>query len=335
MKGKKRAGIALMLVSLMMLSTFAFLPSASAAPGYEWRDYDYPFQPYWGTALRYKMYQVDILNYQLPGLRYYVEQGVFDNDFLVSYLKITEFLYRSCDPDIWWFQDEMWVYKQLYGNYPGDANKPIPQSAVSQGKKVFQNEYIVVVELNNQIRKLTEDYQQATGFPQLIIYTMLSIYKQIRSQLVVSDMVMAYHILDLANSAVDAIQNSNGKVNLAAVGGPSDFELENQQQIMKWTTRANDDFDRGIIGLNQDPSYVRSKLDLNQQSLVTPSASLDSSAYTTAMKMFEKTLSGAGHALSMSGAMDFCMDSIVLMVPAAVGIVLCFGVIVRKRRNNA
>jgi hypothetical protein len=336
MRNKRRFGIAVLLASLMMMSTIAFLPTASAATPYQWRDYEYPIQPYFGTGLWYKMYTVDYLDYQLPTLKYYANQGVFHPDFLVSYMKIMEFMYRSCDPDLWWFQDEMYIYTQLYGNYPGDSNKPIPQAAVSQAKKVFQDEYVVIVELNSQIRKLDSDYQTSTGMNQLMIYSMMLAYKSIRNNMIVADMVMAYHILDMSNSMVDAIENSNGVVDLSPVGGPSDFTLENQQQILKWTDQANNEFDAGVTGLGLTPSDVRYKIDTNQQYLIAPmlSTELDPSAYTSAMKAFEKTLNGAGHALAVSGGLDFCMNSFVLVLPAVVGIVLCVGVY-RKRRRNA
>lgn len=333
MRNKRRFGIAIMLASLMMLSTFAFLPTASAAP-YQWRDNEYPIQPNFGTALWYKMYTVDYLEFQLPTLKYYANQGVFHSDFLVSYMKIMEFLYRSCDPDLWWFQDEMYIYTQLYGNYPGDSNKPIPQAAVSQAKKVFQDEYVVIVELNSQIRKLESDYQTSTGMNQLMIYSMLLAYKNIRNSLVVSDMVMAYHILDMSNAMVDAIENSNGVMDLSPIGGPSDFTLENQQQILKWTDQANNEFDSGVTGLGQSPSDVRWKIESNQQYLIVLSTELDPSAYTSALKSFEKTLNSAGHALAVSGGMDFCMNSFVLVLPAVVGIVVCVG-FYRKRRQYA
>jgi hypothetical protein len=335
MRKIRRAGIAIMLTAIMVLSIFAVLPAATAAPGYTWRDYEYPMQPQFGTALRFKMYTVDILEYQLPSLKYYAQMGVFDNAFLVSYMKIREFMYRSCDPDLWWFQNEMFIYSYMYGNYPGDNSKPIPQSAVSQGKKIFQDEYVVMVELNTMIRKLTEDWEASTGLNHLIYYSMLLAMKQIRNQLLLSDMVVAYNILDISNAAVDAIENSNGKVDLTAVGGPSDFSLQNQQQILKWTASANDEFDSGSEVLELDPSFVRSKLDANQQYWIIISTELDSTAYTTAMKSYESTLNEAGHALAMSGGMEFCMDTFVFILPAAVGIILCIGgVVVRRKRNQ-
>ena len=336
MRYRKRFGIAIMLISIMLLSIFAVLPTAQAAP-YSWRDYEYSVQPQFGTALKYKMYTVDLLENQLPMIRYYANQGLFSNDFVVSYMKIKEFMYRSCDPDRWWFQDEMYIQPQLYGNYPGDSNKPIPQSAVSQAKKVFQEEYVVIVELNSQIRKLMDDYNSATGMDQLIIYSMLLGFKQIRNSIIVSDMVMAYNILDMANTCKDAIENANGKIDLSGIGGPSDFTLENQQQIIKWTNQANDDFDDACTGLGLSTSTVKTKIENNMEYQITPmlSTDLDPTAYTTAMKKLESTLNRAGHALSMSGGVDFCMESFVLVVPAAIGIVLCFGAIVQKRRKNA
>jgi hypothetical protein len=332
MRERKRFGIAIMLASIMMLSIFAMLPTASATP-YTWRDNEYPMAPQYGTALWYKMYTVDNLDSKLPTMRFYADQGVFSSDFIVSYVKIMEFMYRSCDPDLWWFQDEMNIYPQLYGNYPGDSQKPVPQSAVSQAKKVFQDEYVVVVELNSQIRKLTDDYASSTGMSQLMIYSMLLAYKNIRNNLIASDMIMAYHILAMANEAVDLIENSNGKVDLGLVGGPSDFTLQNQQQILKWTEQANAEFDAGVSGLGLSPSYVRALIDANLGGFIAGmiSTDLDPSAYTSAMKSFEKTLSGAGHALAMSGGLDFCLESFVLVIPAVVGIVLCVGAYRKKR----
>lgn len=331
MKNKRRFGIAIMLASLMMLSVFAFLPTAQAATPYQWRDYEYPIQPQYPSALWYKMYMVDYLDFQLPTMKLHANEGVFSSDFVVSYLKIMEFMYRSCDPDNWWFQDEMYIYTQLYGNYPGDSTKPIPQAAVSQAKKVFQDEYVVIVELNSQIRKLTDDYETSTGMNQLMIYSMMLTYKNIRNQMVLADMVMAYHILDMSNSMVDAIENSNGIMDLTPIG-PSDFSLENQQQILKWTDKANNEFDSGVTGLGLSPTDVRNKIDANQQYLIYIPTDLDPTAYTSAMKAFEKTLNDAGHALAMSGGLDFCMDSIVLIVPAMVGIVLCVGAYRRRRQ---
>lgn len=332
---RKRIGIALMLTSIMVLSIFAMVPSASAVSPYNWRDYQYPIQPQFGSALQYKMFTVDLLNYQKPILEYYTSLGVFDSNFMISYQKIIEFMYRSCDPSLWWFQDEMYIYSNMYGNYPGDSSKPNPQSAISNGKKIFQDEFSVIVELNQQIRELSSDYETATGMPKLIINSMMVVYKQIRNALVKSDMVMAFNVLDMANSCVYAIENSNGKVDLSAVGGPSDYTLENQNQILKWSGQANGDFDNALTGLGLDVSSTRSKLDANQQNLINPSTELDPSAYTNAMKGFEKVVDKSGHALSMSGGMDFCMSSFALAVPAAVGLVLCFGVIVRRKKKNA
>lgn len=334
MRKIRRAGIAIMLTTIMVLSIFAVLPAATAAPGYTWNDYEYPMQPQFGTALRYKMYTIQTLDNQLPTLKYYAEMGVFDTEFLISFMKVREFMYRSCDPDLWWFQNEMIVYSYMYGNYPGDNSKPIPQSAVSQGKKIFQDEYIVMVELNNLIRTLTEDWEASTGLNNLLYYIMLLQMKQVRSNMLLSDMVMAYQILDIANSAVDVIENGNGNVDLSAVGGPSDFTLQNQQQILKWTDSANNEFDAGSEVLELDSSFVRSKLDANQQSAIVIVSTLDPTAYTTAMKCYESTLNKAGHALSMSGAMDFCMDTFVFILPAAVGIVLCFGGLAIRRRKQ-
>jgi len=334
MKNRKRMGIAFMLTFLMVFSIFSALPTASAVSPVTWRDYEYPIMPQPGTALRYKMMTVDLLDSQLPALKYYASMGVFSNEFLVSYMKIKEFMYRSCDPELWWFQDEMYIYTNMYGNYPGDTNKPIPQSAVSQASKIFQDEYVVIVELNNQIRKLTDDYDAAVGMNQLIINAMLSAYKQIRNNLVISDMLMAYNILDMANSAVDAIENADGKVDLSAVGGPGDFSLENQQQILKWSNQANDDFDGGVTGLGLDPSFVKSKIAANQQYSIIISTSLDPTAYKFAMKSFENTLNKAGHALAVSGGMEFCMDSFMLMIPAAVGLILCAGAVIEKRKRK-
>ena len=334
MRKIRRAGIALMLTAIMVLSIFAFLPAATAAPGYTWRDNEYPIAPQFGTALRFKMYTVDILEAQLPTLKYYASMGVFSSDFLVSYMKIKEFMYKSCDPDLWWFQDEMLIYTNMYGNYPGDSSKTNPQAAISQGKKIFQDEFVVIVELNNQISKLAADWEDATGIDKLVLNSMLMAMKQIRNQLVLSDMVMGYNMLDIANQAVDAIENSDGKVDLGAVGGPSDFSLEKQQQILKWTDSANDDFDAGIETLGLDTSFVRSKLDANLQNQIIISMDLDPTAYTMAMKAFEKTLEKSGHVLSESGAMQFCMNAIVFVVPAAVGIVLCFGGLAVKRKKK-
>jgi hypothetical protein len=335
MRKLRRAGIAFMLTSIMVLSIFAVLPAATASPGYTWRDNEYPLQPQFGTALRFKMLTVDILEGQLPTLKYYASLGVFSNDFIVSYMKIKEFMYKSTDPDLWWFQNEMILYTYMYGNYPGDSGKSNPQAAVSQGKKIFQDEFIVIVELNNQINKLTADWEVATGIDKLIMNSMIMAMKQIRNQLVISDMVMSYNILDISNSAVDAIENGNGKVDLSAVGGPSDFSLEKQQQILKWTGDANDEFDAGAQELGLSPSFVRAKLDANQQNLIIVSTTLDPTAYSGAMKAFESTLAKSGHVLSESGAMTFCMNSFVFIMPAAVGIVLCIGgLAVRRKRNQ-
>jgi hypothetical protein len=337
MKNKTRVGIAVLLTSIMVLSIFAILPSAAATSSYTWRDYEYPIQPKKGTALQYKMSTVDFLYQGQPSIEYYISLGIFNNDFLVSYKKITEFLYRSCNPDIWWYQDEMLIYPQMYGNYPGDSLKSNPQSAVSQGKKVFQDEYVVIVEMNNEIRELEDAYATATGLEKLIINSMLMGYKMIRNDIVISDMVMAYHILDFANSASDAIINSNGKVDLSGVGGPTNFELQHQQQILKWTKQANDDFDDGVSGLALSPSVVRGKIDTNKESHISGmlSSNLDASAYTTGMKYFEKTISKSGHALAVSGGLEFCLSSFAMALPAAVGIILCFGIVVQRRRRKA
>jgi hypothetical protein len=333
MKNTKRMGIAIMLTLIMVFSIFAALPTASAGPSHTWRDYEYPIAPQAGTALKYKMMTVDLLDNQLPALKYYASLGVFSNDFLVSYMKIKEFMYRSCDPELWWFQDEMYIYTNMYGNYPGDTSKPNPQSAVSQGAKIFQDEYVVIVELNNQIRKLTDDFDAAVGMNALIINAMMSAYKQIRNNLIISDMVMAYNFMDMANSAVDAIENADGKVDLSAVGGPTDFTLEKQSQIIKWAGQASDDFDDGVTGLGLDPSFVKGKIAANQQYTISISTSLDPTAYKNAMKSFEKTLMKAGHALSESGSMEFCMNSFIVMIPAAMGLILCAGAVIEKRKR--
>jgi hypothetical protein len=259
------------------------------------------------------------------------DQGIFHEDFLVSYMKIGEFLYRSCDPDLWLFHKQMYVQSQLYGNYPGDSSKPVPQAAVSQAKKIFQDEFVVLGELNNEIRKLEADYDSSTGMNQMIINSYLFSYKSIRSNLVYSDMKIAFNLLSNANDAVDEIENSNGKVDLSAFGGPSDFTIENQKQFIKWTGQANDDFDSGVSGLGLTPSDTRTKLKMSTYIMI--STDLDDSAYTSAMKSFEKVVNKAGHALAMSGIKNVCASTIALAVPAVIGIVLCAGVAIRKRRN--
>jgi hypothetical protein len=257
---------------------------------------------------------------------------MFHPDFLTSFVKIGEFLYRSCDPDLWLFHEQMYIHTNLYGNYPGDSSKPVPQASASQAKKIFQDEYIVVGELNNEIRKLTEDYNQATGMEQFIIGNYLFSYKTIRNNLILSDMKIAFYLIDNANDAVDEIINNNGVVDLSLYGGPSDFTIQKQQQFLQWTEQANDDFDKGITSLGLTPSTIRTKLEMAQPIII--SMNLADSAYTTALKLFEKSVSRAGHAIAMSGAKDLCASSIALAIPAVLGIILCSGVYIQKRKRN-